>query len=266
MPDPPASFDPRRFRTAAPYYARYRLGYPDALIRKVLELTGTKAGDAMLDLGCGPGTLAIPLARAGLHVTAIDPEPEMLSRAERAARDADVHIEFRQGSSFAMPDGIGPFQMVTMGRSFHWMDRPATLALLDNLILPGGAVVHFDDEHPKTIENKWRGLLRDLGDKYGREESPHVMDVARPEYRNHASILLDSQFRQLEHYGVFVRREIGADDVVGLAYSLSTTAPQKLGDRKEAFERELRAALAEFSPDGRFTEIAELSALIARRG
>lgn len=265
MPDLPASFDPRRFRTAAAYYAPFRLGYPDVLIQKVLALTGAQTGDAVLDLGCGPGTLAIPLARAGLQVTAVDPEPEMLSRADAAAREAGVHIEFRQGSSFAMPDGIGPFQLVTMGRSFHWMDRPATLALLDNLILPAGAVVHFDDEHPKTSENKWRALLRDLGNRYGREESPHVMDVARPEYRTHASIFLDSPFRRLEHYGVFVRRDITADDVIGLAYSLSTTAPQKLGDRKDAFERELRAALAELSPDGRFTEIAELSALIARR-
>jgi SAM-dependent methyltransferase len=266
MPDLPASFDPRRFRTAAPFYAQYRLGYPDTLIGKVLELTGSRPGDAASDLGCGPGTLAIPLARAGLQVTAVDPEPEMLWRAEKAAREADVQIELRQGSSFAMPGEIGPFQLVTMGRSFHWMDRPATLALLDPLILPGGAVVHFDDEHPKTSENKWRALLRDLGNKYGREESPHVMDVARPEYRNHTSIFLDSPFCRLEHYGVFVRREITADHVVGLAYSLSTTAPQKLGDRKEAFEHELRAALAGLSPDGVFTEIAELSALIARRG
>ena len=125
MPEVPASYDPRRFRTAAPYYARYRLGYPDTLIRKVLELTQTSPGAAALDLGCGPGTLTIPLARAGLRVTAIDPEPEMLSRARDAAREADLRIDFRQGSSFDMPAGIGPFQLVTMGRAFHW-DAPST--------------------------------------------------------------------------------------------------------------------------------------------
>ena len=65
---------------------------------------------------------------------------------------------------------------------------------------------------------------------------------------------------------VVVRRERTADDIVGLAYSLSTSAPHKLGERKAPFEADLRAALAELSPDGRFTEIAEMEALIARRG
>jgi hypothetical protein len=62
-----------------------------------------------------------------------------------------------------------------------------------------------------------------------------------------------------------VERTLTADDIVGLAFSLSTSAPQKLGDRKDAFERDLRAALAALSPDGQFTEIAEAHALIARR-
>jgi hypothetical protein len=78
-------------------------------------------------------------------------------------------------------------------------------------------------------------------------------------YRNHTSILLDSLFNRLE------RCAGRSDDVVGFAYSLSTTAPQKLGDRTAEFERELRDALLKLSPDGRFTEIAELSALIAHR-
>lgn len=262
---PPETYDPRRFRTAAPYYARYRLGYPPELIAKVIELVGLERGDPVLDLGCGPGTLAVPFAAAGMRVTAIDPEPGMLKAAENAACEAGVVVDIREGSSFAMPARIGPFKLVTMGRSFHWMDRPATLANLDRLVTGKGAVAHFDDEHPKTSENRWRGLLRDLGNKYGRGESPHVMEASRPEYRNHVSVLLDSPFSRLEHYGVFVRREISADDIVGLAYSLSTTAPQKLGERKEEFEDELRAGLAEMSPDGRFTEIAELSALIGHR-
>ncbi|HEY1962402.1 MAG TPA: class I SAM-dependent methyltransferase [Rhizomicrobium sp.] len=261
----PETYDRRRFRTAAPYYAQYRLGYPQALIAKVIDLVGLEAGDTVLDLGCGPGTLAIPFAAHGMRVMAIDPEPEMLKAARQAAEEAGVDVDIREGSSFDMPSGIGPFRLVTMGRSFHWMERTATLTILDRLMTDDGAVAHFDDEHPKTVENRWRGLLRDLGNKYGREESPHVLDTARPEYRNHVSILLDSPFSRLEHYGVFARREITPDDIVGLAYSLSTSAPQRLGDRREEFERELRSGLALLSPEGRFTEIAEVSALIARR-
>jgi SAM-dependent methyltransferase len=259
------SYDPRRFRTTVPFYARYRLGYPDALIAKVIALVGLKRRDPVLDLGCGPGTLAIPFARAGMAVTAVDPEPEMLAACEAAARQADVAVTVRQGSSFALPPELEPCELVTMGRSFHWMDREATLLALDKLVTAEGAVAHFDDEHPKTAENAWRRALEELANRYGRGEAAHIVERRSDDYRTHESYLLNSPFSRIERYGVIVRREVTADEVVGLALSLSTTAPQKLGDRREAFEDELRAALLQLSPDGRFTEIAEMSALIGHR-
>lgn len=265
MAEAAASYDPRRFRTTVPFYARHRLGYPAALIAQVMALVGLKPGDAVLDLGCGPGTLAIPFARAGMRVTAVDPEPEMLAACEAAAREAEVPVTVRPGSSFDLPPDLEPCRLVTMGRSFHWMDREATLLALDRLVEADGAVAHFNDDHPRTAENVWRRVLEEIANRFGRSAAPHIVQRQSDDYRTHVSYLLNSPFCHIERYGVVVRREVSADDIVGLAYSLSTTAPQKLGDRQEAFERELREALAQLSPAGRFTEIAEMSALIARR-
>ena len=261
----PTTFDPHRFQTTVPYYARYRLGYPDELIARIVQIAGLKPGDSVMDLGCGPGLVALPLARAGLKVTAIDPEPNMVEAAKAAAHEAGVSIDVRQGSSFDLPAGIGPFSLVTMGRSFHWMDREATLKILDELIVPNGATALLHDKRPRTAENRWRKVMNDLGNEYGRRESSHVRERESADYRTHESFLLRSPFNKLESAGVYVERHLTADDVVGLAFSLSPTAPRKLGDRKEKFERDLRARLAELSPDGRFTEIAEMHAIIARR-
>jgi SAM-dependent methyltransferase len=264
-PHTPDTYEPRRFRTTVPYYARYRLAYPRALVDRVIGILDMAPGDPVMDLGCGPGPLAILFAQAGMTVTAIDPEPDMLEAARAAAEEAGVAIDLRQGSSFDMPPGIGPFKLVTMGRSFHWMDREATLTALDSLVTPDGAVALFHDEHPATAENAWRRVLHDVANNYGRGESHHVKDRNSGGYRKHESVLFDSVFNRLEHAGIFLRRELTADDIVGLAYSLSTTAPQKLGDRAPAFEAELRGELAKLSPDGKFTEIAEMLALVARR-
>ena len=38
-------YEPRRFKSAAPFYERYRLGYPDRLIRRVIALAGLSPGD-----------------------------------------------------------------------------------------------------------------------------------------------------------------------------------------------------------------------------
>ncbi|MGH8260883.1 MAG: class I SAM-dependent methyltransferase, partial [Steroidobacteraceae bacterium] len=116
----------RRFESTVPYYARYRLGYPDRLIERVIALVGLQRGDAVLDLGSGPGLLAIPFAAAGLRVTAADPEPVMLEAAREAARNAGVALELWQGGSGDLTPAMGPYRLVTMGRSFHWMDRAAT--------------------------------------------------------------------------------------------------------------------------------------------
>jgi ubiquinone/menaquinone biosynthesis C-methylase UbiE len=262
---PEIPFDPHRFRTTAPFYARYRQPYPERLIARVIDLTGLKPGARVLDLGCGPGPLAVAFARAGMKVTAVDPEPEMLAQARAQAQAAEVAIDFRQGSSFDLPADIGPLDLVTMGRAFHWMDRAATLALLDTLVVPGGALACFEDEHPKTAENRWYTLLDEVSARFGAEEFAHRAARRQSDYRAHVSFLLDSPFRDIESVGVMLCRRITADDILGLAFSRSVTAPQRLGERAAAFEAELRRELAVLSPGGVFAEIADMQAMVARR-
>ena len=258
-------YDPRRFRGNVPFYLRYRLGYPDLLIDRIAAVAGLRVGEAVLDLGTGPGLLAVPFARGGMAVTAIDPEPDMLAVLRERAVEERVSLDVRVGSSFEMPPHIGPFRLVTIGRAFHWMDRAATLDRLDRLIAKGGAVALLHDDHPSTAENAWRGVLRELADRYGGRSDAQRARISKL-YRSHESILLDSAFARLERIGVIVQRELDADAIVGLGYSLSALSPDRLGARAPEFEKELRAELARLSPDGRFTEIAELSALIAKRG
>jgi ubiquinone/menaquinone biosynthesis C-methylase UbiE len=259
------NFDPRRFQTTVPFYARYRLGYPDLLIRRVIERVGMASGDAVMDLGCGPGLLAIPFAKAGMRVLGVDPEPDMLAAARDTAREAGVGIALEQGSSFALPPDIGPFKLVTMGRSFHWMDRAATLEILGRLIAPGGAVALMHDIHTRTVENNWRRALHDIENEFGRQKAFHVGARDNPHFQSHESVLMNSGFSHLERTSVFISVPRTADDIIGLALSLSTSSPRTLGARKNEFEAKLRAALSALSPDGNFTEIAEMTALIATR-
>jgi SAM-dependent methyltransferase len=258
-------FEPRRFRSTVPYYARFRLGYPPKLIARIAGAVGLAASDAVMDLGCGPGLLAIPFAEAGMRVIGVDPEPDMLEAARAAAAEAHLEIDFRQGSSFDLPPGIGPFKLVTMGRSFHWMDRAATLRVLDRLISPGGAIALFEDDHPRTAENSWLTILREVGERYGYGQASHRVAARKSDYRSHVSYLLDSAFSHVARIGVFIRHTITAEDIIGRAFSLSMLSTEKLGDRADAFDNDLRAALAAASPEGHFTEIAELAAVVATR-
>jgi ubiquinone/menaquinone biosynthesis C-methylase UbiE len=247
------------------YYARYRLPFPDPLIRRVAALAGLQPGDAVLDLGTGPGTLAVPFARLGLGVTAMDPEPDMLAAAKAAAQEAGVTLNLRPGSSYDLTPQMGPFKLVTIGRAFHWMDRAATLEMLDRIVAPDGGIAFFHDAHPPLPENGWFKTLVNVADKYGRAAAAHVRERREGGHRRYESYLFASAFTRLEGLSMTIRHPLTEDAIVGRAYSMSPTAPEKLGALKEVFERDLRAALRETAPDGSFIEIAELVALLARR-
>ena len=259
------TYEPRRFQSTVPFYERFRLGYPDRLIRHVIGFTGLSPRDAVLDLGTGPGLLAIPFAAAGLQVTAADPEPDMLNAAAEAARAAGVTLRLWQGGSYELSDTMGPFRLVTMGRAFHWMDRAATLQLLDRIILPRGAIALFHDSHPETAENHWTTVVSEVSDRYGRANESHVAERHSRGYRTHASMLLASAFSVIDGISVTIRKSLSTDDIVGRAFSMSTCSREKLGARAAAYETDLRAALATLSPNGEFSEIAQLEAIVATR-
>jgi SAM-dependent methyltransferase len=264
-----APYEPRRFASTVDFYARYRLGYPERLIARVVGLAGLKPGDPVLDLGAGPGMLAVGFAKAGMVVTAMDPEPGMLAAAGEAGRAAGVALTLRQGSSYDLDEGMGPFRLVTMGRSFHWMDRTATLAMLDRVVTPDGGVALFHDAHPPVEENHWLKTLRDVQDGFGRSDAEHMkerhLNGAKGGHRRYEPFLFASAFTELDGLSVTIRQALRADDIVGRAFSMSTCSRERLGARAQDFEAALRAALQELSPDGTFREVAELVALLARR-
>lgn len=263
--DKPVPYDPRRFQSAVPYYVRHRLGYPERLIARVIALLRMAPGEAVLDLGAGPGSLSLPFARAGMAVTAADPEPEMLAAAREIAEAEGLCLQYWQGGSYDLTPGMGPFDLVAIGRAFHWMDRAATLTMLNRIVRPGGAVAFFHDAHPVLPENEWFKIVCKVGDRYGRAAQPHIAERKALGHRRYEPSLYQSAFTQLDGLSVTIRRPISEDEIVGRAFSQSTTAPDKLGARADAFEAELRERLRALSPEGVFVEIAELVALVARR-
>lgn len=253
--EPVPPHDPHRFQGTVAFYERYRLAYPYRLIQRVAGLAGLKPGDAVLDLGCGTGMLAIPFAQAGMAVTAMDPEPEMLAATQAAATAAGVQVALLQASSHDLTPDMGPFRLVTIGRAFHWMDRAATLGVLDRIVTPGGGVVLFHDAHPPVEENAWFKTICDLSARHRRKGAEHGGG-----HRRYESFLFNSAFTELDGLSVTIRQPLTVDDIVGRAFSMSASVPDRA-----ALAAELTAALRETSPDGKFTEVAEMVALLARR-
>lgn len=96
-------------------------------------------GRSALDVGCGAGLLAEPLARLGAHVTGIDAAPELIEAARTHAGQAGLAIRYVAGEVSALE---GQFDLVTALEVVEHVANPADFvsALADRLA-PGGLLV-----------------------------------------------------------------------------------------------------------------------------
>ncbi|MGB3443448.1 MAG: class I SAM-dependent methyltransferase [Actinophytocola sp.] len=103
---------------------------------------------SVVDLGCGTGSLAVLLARAGHVVRGLDLSARMIDAAGRKALAAGVPAEFRQGDA-AVPPYPPASCDVVLARHVLWAlpDPGAALDRWVELLRPGGRLV--------LIEGRW---------------------------------------------------------------------------------------------------------------
>jgi len=99
------------------------------------------AGDRLVDVAAGTGTVAVPAARAGARVTASDLTPELLAVGAHAARSAGLDITWEEGDAEALPYADGSFDVTTS--CVGVMFAPFHQAAADELVRvtrPGGRI------------------------------------------------------------------------------------------------------------------------------
>jgi SAM-dependent methyltransferase len=134
------------FGKTAGDYGKYRAGFPDMLFERLFALGVARAGDTVLDLGTGTGTLGRGLAVRGCSVTGLDPAQSMLDEARRIDAEAGVVTTYVTGRAEELPFGDAAFDVVCAGQCWHWFDRARAAVQARRVLKSGGRVViaHFD--------------------------------------------------------------------------------------------------------------------------
>jgi SAM-dependent methyltransferase len=259
------TWDETLYQGAAPYYRRGRAPYAPGLAAALAEALPLDGRGRLLDVGCGPGIVALILADRFETVVGLDADAAMLDEARRAAHEQRIaNATWVHMRAEDLPGQLGTFSVITFAQSFHWMARPQVATAVRTMIEPDGAVVQIDaysltfppaadsgahSEVPQEAIDELRvaflGADRRAGQGF-RNTSPSGEDA----------VFQAAGFLPEERVVVPDDRVIerSIDDVVAGVFSASSTAPHLFGDRLAEFEAALRALLAGSSPSGRFSQ------------
>jgi SAM-dependent methyltransferase len=259
------TWDPSLYSGSAAYYSRGRVAYPQELVDRLAAQLGLDGTGRLLDVGCGPGSLTLPLAGRFERAVGLDADPDMLAEAARRARAAGIdNAEWVQRRAEDLPGPLGRFRVITFAQSFHWLDRPRVARVVRGMLDPGGVCVHVgatthqgiesDVElaHPRPPRPAIEALIaRYLGAQ--RRAGRGILPAGRAGGED--AVYRAAGFAgptRIEIAGRHVVRS--ADDIVAGVFSLSSSTPHLFGERGPAFADELHELLRAASPTGQFSE------------
>jgi SAM-dependent methyltransferase len=158
--------DCRPFSQIPPYYDRLMKDVDyEQWARYLVDLVrraGLPASGDLLDLGCGTGTFAVLLARAGFTVTGIDSSPEMLRIARDKAARARAKVRLSEGDlrSFAArnqyPVAVSLFDSVNYILTVRELEE--AFRQVRRALAPGGLFL-FDINSVYALAEYWNGRL-----------------------------------------------------------------------------------------------------------
>jgi SAM-dependent methyltransferase len=258
-------WDSTLFQGSAAYYERGRLPYAPDFAEALAAALGLDGRGRLLDIGCGPGTVLLAMARFFTEAVGVDPDGDMLAEAERQAKRRGVaNARWVGARAEDLPAGLGEFRVVVFAQSFHWTDRERVAATMLEMLEPAGAFVHISDlknappePAPPPLPAPPYARIGDLVRRYlgaVRRAGQGVLVNGTPDREN--LVLAQAGFENFERLVVPAGEVINrtADDIVAWVFSRSDSAPHLFGDRCEDFERDLRAVLRQASPGNRFAE------------
>lgn len=255
-------WDETLFAGAAAYYDRGRLPNARGLAGAFEKALGLDGRGRLLDVGCGPGTVTLPLADLFQEVVGLDADAGMIQEARRLASERGVmNARWVQGRAEDLPADLGTFCVVTFAASFHWMDRPLVAGIVRGMLEPAGAVVHVDNRHQDglVVDDSLPAppveRIAELRRAYLGEDRRAGQGIRNSSPNDEAAVFRDAGFAGPEVVVVPDGRTIvrSSDDLVGETFSMSSTVPHLFGERLSEFEAELRRIFAEVSPDGVFS-------------
>jgi trans-aconitate 2-methyltransferase len=139
----------------------------------LLRAVGPLSEGAVVDLGCGGGSVGPALGQLRRHLIGVDTSPAMLGQA-RLTGGYDELLE----QDLADWRAMGPVAMIFSNAALHWVaDHETLLPRLAGMLEPGGVLaVQIPHQNKAPSHRLWRSLVDELfPGRVDRDQGPKVM-------------------------------------------------------------------------------------------
>jgi SAM-dependent methyltransferase len=234
------------FGAAAAAYDRFRLGYPDEVVDRVLAYAGRPVSTA-LEIGAGTGKATRLFAARGITVTATEPDAAML---DELRRHVPAGVTTVQASLEDLPAGP-TYDCVYAAAALHWTEPQRRWQRVAALLEPGGTFASFGgpaqlaDEALREAERAAREPFVRTPDLGSPDGTPPEADLQWPGTELERSPL----FHDVVQHVIVRRLTVSAREYVGQLSTLSAYLLLTPRDREEALSRTLAALPAEVALD-----------------
>jgi len=199
---------------------------------------------AVLDVGCGTGNVARPLAEYVAHIDAVDLSLPMLERARTLPGGDSPKIRWVHGRAEDV-ETQPPYALVTAGESLHWMEWDVVLPRLVGVLTPHGMLaLAFIEEQPAP----WSKGYRQIKQRFSNNPTYHPIDWI-------AELEKERLFQQL---GMRLTAPVSVSqtvaDYIAAQHARSTLSLDTMtSEQATQFDLEMQALLLPFAQDGLLT-------------
>jgi SAM-dependent methyltransferase len=219
---------------------------------RLVKHADVRAGQQVLDVGCGTGVVAITAARIGAQVRGVDLTPELLERARENARIAGAEVDFREGDVEVLSFEDATFDVVVSQFGHMFAPRPEkAVAEMLRVLKPGGTIAFATWPPELLMGSSFRLVSKYMPPPPGVSPPPQWGDVGIVRERLGAAvkdILFDRARMHIPALSVANYRdhvERTAGPMLKLVESLSTSDPGRLAQ----FRREYDELVAPYFED-----------------
>jgi len=168
-----------QFTKTAEVFGNFAVATRGGEAAKLAEMVRASKADRVIDVACGPGTLALRFAPQVRWACGVDLTPAILQRAKQtAAAEGLANLVFTIGDAHRLPFADNSLDIAITSYALHHMpDAPRVIAEMARVVRPGGRVGVAD------IRVEEDSAVAELNNRIERiRDASHTRTMSRSEY------------------------------------------------------------------------------------